>query len=727
MRKIVFQVIFLGLFSSSFAQKAIKLEDALGRTFLPERAQGFNWMKDSRYYTTMTRNAIIKRDLRNKSFADTLFSNPTLSLEDYSFSPLESKILLKTQIQPIYRHSYRALYYLYDLKTKKISLLNDEWISYATFSPDEKKIAYTKANDLFVYDIESQKERQITFDGKFNSIINGSTDWVNEEEFGFAKAFWWSADSKHLAYLTFDETEVKEYNMQIWGSAQQLYPSDYRFKYPKAGQANSHVYLSLHNLDEHKKIMVNFGDTNFYLPRIQWTNDPHILSIRKLNRLQNKLEILHFDVRTQQLSTLYQEQSSTYIDLEACEELIYWQKKPFVLLTSESDGHKHIYQYSTNGKLIAQLTKGNFDISELLALDESGKEELLYFTSNEESLLGKSFYVLNLKSGKKQRLSPNFRQEASRLDLGSSSVTLSRDLKFYELTHSSSIQPPTSYLYDLQKNTLIDTLVSNRNLKVKCQEYGFGLKETFRFKTPEGHNLYGYMIKPQNFDTTQKYPLLIHTYGGPGRQMVSDSWAGSNFSWHQYLAQQGYLVVVVDNRGVPGYGAAFKKATYGALGNLDSQDQIYTAEYLISKGYVDANRIGIWGWSYGGYMSAVCAMRAPKIFKVAISVAPVTSWRFYDTIYTERFLGLPQDNPEGYDRFSPLSLAKNLKAKFLLIHGTGDDNVHIQNSMALQNELIKANIQFDAFYYPDRNHGIYGGNTRLHLYKMMTDFIVLNL
>ncbi len=717
MKKQLNLFVLLCFYFTCQAQKKITLEDAVGRTFLPQSSQGFNWMKDSRFYTTLANNAIIRKDTKNKAFSDTLFFDARINLQDYELSHSENYILLITQINPIYRHSYKAVYYLFDTNTKSLKPISPHSLSCATFSPDDKKIAYTRENNLYVYEIENQKETQLTFDGKFNSIINGSTDWVNEEEFGYTKAFWWSPDSKKIAYQTFDETHVKEYNMQIWGK--NLYPQDYRFKYPKAGEANAVIYLTVHSLETGVKQIIDLGaDSTVYLPRVQWTNHPDILSIRKLNRLQNQLELLHYNFATKKLELIYSEKSESYIDLEACEELFYSRNGDFLLLTSESDGHKHIYQYSTSGKLLNQLTKGPYDVIDVLGFDQSGKAPVLYYTSNEENLLGKDFFSLNLKTGKKEKLSKRY---------GTNSVKLSRDFKFYELTHSSFIHPPTSYLFEIQKNSLIDTLVSNHTLKDKCLEYGFGLKEAFSFHTRQGQKLYGYMIKPLDFDSTRKYPLLIHTYGGPGRQMVSDSWAGSHFVWHQMLAQQGYLVAVVDNRGVPGYGAEFKKATYGALGDLDAQDQIAAAQYFAGLGFVDTSRIGIWGWSYGGYMSAVCAMKAPDLFKLAISVAPVTSWRFYDTIYTERFLGLPQDNPRGYDDFSPIGLAKNLKSKFLLVHGTADDNVHFQNAVALQAELIKAGIQFDSFFYPDRNHGIYGGNTRLHLYGMMTSFIVSNL
>ncbi len=707
------------VYQNCCAQKSITLQDAIGRTFAPKQIEGFNWMNDSRYFTKLEANKILRCDVKTGLIKDTLAQNIPFEISDYALSPDEQKILLQTNRIPIYRHSFTADYYLYDIKTKIITKISNKRNSYATFSPDGKMLAYVRENNLWLYDILSQKETQITFDGKPNYIINGSTDWVNEEEFGYAQAFWWSPDSKKIAYQTFDETHVKEYNMQIWGSPTQLYPKDYKFKYPKAGETNSVITVTIHSLTDGRKYLVDLGDdTTIYVPRVMWTNSSNILSIRTLNRLQNRLSYIHYDFNNKKANVVLIDSSKTYVDIEFCDELLYSRKNDFFVFTSEKDGYKHIYKCSIDGKNLTQITKGTFDVFKLLAMNENPKETLLYYISNEESLLGRQFYRISLDKKVSVKL--------SRYD-GTNEVNMSKDLKYYQLINSSTINPVSAYLYQTEDNIELKKLIENEALKEMTLSYGFGLKEMFSFKNSDGVALYGYMIKPISFDTTKKYPLLIHTYGGPGRQMVTDSWGGSNFIWHQMLAQKGYIIAVVDNRGVPGYGEAFKKATYKALGDLDSRDQISAASFFASKPYIDASRIGIWGWSYGGYMAAVCAMKAPNLFRVAISVAPVTSWRFYDTIYTERFLQTPQMNPAGYDQHSPIHLAPSLKAKYLLIHGTGDDNVHFQNAVALQNALIAAGVQFQSFYYPDRNHGIYGGNTRLHLYRMMTDFIVVNL
>lgn len=725
MRKLFFASCWLLIALPSLAQQEITVLDIYRGKFLPQSVEGFNWMNDSRFYTTSTGGMIVKQEVENEDAEpEVLFDagqqEGQVLFDDYRFSADEQKILLRTNFRKIYRRSYTAEFFVYDLKTQQLSPLSENGRQqYATFSPDGSKVAFTRDNNLYYKDLTSGKEVQITQDGKPNELIHGSTDWVYEEEFAFTKAFWWSPDSRKLAFISFDESEVKEYNMQVWPSGA-LYPTDYRYKYPKAGEDNAKVSVTIYHLEEQRQIPVDIGqETDIYIPRIIWTQDANLLSVRRMNRLQNQLDILHVNAKTGESAAVLTEKTDTYIDLEYCDDLTYLQDGEHFIHTSEQSGYKHIYLYRLNGELVNQITEGDWEVTELLGIDESGKKPMLYYLSNEDQLLGRGFWQIRL-DGKKKKLMRN--------EKGTHHVTLSKDFQFYVDEFSNTITPTSQTLYRTSNNQRIRQLSDNTAQQELLSAHGCRPKELFDFKTEDGVKLHGYMIKPHNFDKSKKYPVLIHTYGGPGRQMVTDEWAGYyNYIWHQMLAQKGYLIVVVDNRGVPGYGEKFKKATYANLGKLDSRDQIQTAIYLKSLPYVDAERVGIWGWSYGGYMTALCMTLGADHFKAGISVAPVSNWRFYDTIYTERFLQRPQDNPGGYDDYSPVYHAEKLRGKYLLVHGTGDDNVHFQNAIALQNALISANKQFQSFYYPNRDHGIYGGITRVHLYDMMTTFVLENL
>ncbi len=724
--KFLFLIILIAQGSTLSAQKKnITLEDIWAKgTFHSQSVQNINWMKDGAFYTASENGKIVKHQVTDGAAVETLFDQAVgvenlgkkLEMEDYALSSDEQKILISAEGEPIYRRSSKEENYVYDLKTKKIAQLSKGGKQmFATFSPDGSKVAFVRLNNLYMVDLATMTEKQITTDGKWNHIINGACDWVYEEEFSFAKAFQWSPDSKKIAFYTFDETKVPEYNMQTWGK---LYPTDYKYKYPKAGEPNSIVTISIFNLTDSKTTKVDIGkETDQYIPRIRWTNDANVLSLNRLNRLQNKMEILHADANTGKTSVILTEESKTYVDVENFADDVYYlaDNKSFVM-SSEKDGFKHLYQYDMTGKLIRQITTGNWEVADFYGIDE--KSKTLYFTSMEMSNIERQLFSISLDGKMKNQLTT---------EKGMNSANFSKDFKYYILQNSTANTPLKVSLHKAPTGQLVKVLEDNAALSKKMEEYNIAPKEFMTIKTSENVELNAWMIKPTDFDPKKKYPVFMFLYGGPGSQQVLNQFDGSNFMWFQHLAQKGYIVACVDNRGTGGKGADFKKSTYLNLGKLEVKDQIEAAKYWGSLPYVDKGRIGIFGWSYGGYMSSNCLFQGADYFKAAIAVAPVTNWRFYDTIYTERFQRTPQENATGYDENSPVTHASKLKGNFLLVHGTGDDNVHFQNSISLEDALIKANKQFQSFYYPNRNHGIYGGVTRLHLYTMMTGFLEKNL
>lgn len=724
--KFLFFIVLIANSSTLTAQKKnITLEDIWSKgTFRSQSVQNINWMKDGAFYSALEKGKIIKHQVTDGAAVETLFDQASavenlgkkLEMEDYSMSSDEQKILISAEGEPIYRRSSREENYVYDLKTKKIAQLSKGGKQmFATFSPDGSKVTFVRLNNLYMVDLATMTEKQITTDGKWNHIINGVCDWVYEEEFSFAKAFQWSPDSKKIAFYTFDETKVPEYNMQTWGK---LYPTDYKYKYPKAGEPNSIVTISIFHLTDNKTTKVDIGkETDQYIPRIRWTNDANVLSLNRLNRLQNKMEILHANASTGKTDVILTEESKTYVDVENFADDVYYlsDNKSFVM-SSEKDGFKHLYQYDMMGKLIRQITTGNWEVVDFYGIDE--KTKTLYFTSMEMSNIERQLFSISLDGKMKKPLTT---------EKGMNSANFSKDFKYYILQNSTASTPLKVSLHKVPTGQLVKVLEDNAALSKKMEEYNIAPKEFMTIKTSENIELNAWMIKPTDFDPKKKYPIFMFLYGGPGSQQVLNQFDGSNFMWFQHLAQKGYIVACVDNRGTGGKGADFKKCTYLNLGKLEVKDQIEAAKYWGSLPYVDKTRIGIFGWSYGGYMSSNCLFQGADYFKTAIAVAPVTNWRFYDTIYTERFLRTPQENPTGYDENSPVTYASKLKGNFLLVHGTGDDNVHFQNSISLEDALIKANKQFSSFYYPNKNHGIYGGNTRLHLYTMMTHFLEKNL
>ncbi|UZR94869.1 S9 family peptidase [Chondrinema litorale] len=708
---------------SAISQKRITIDDVFGKnTFSPKRVSGVNWMNDGKYYSAINDNNVVKVDVTTGQAVETIFDGDLLPsgtrLSAYQLSADEKKILILTQREMIYRRSFTADYTVFDLETKKISPLSEGGKqSYATFSPDGTKVAFVRENNLFYVNLDDMSEVQVTDDGKFNHIINGSTDWVYEEEFGFVKAFFWSPDSKKIAYYKFDESEVPEYNMQLWNHGA-LYPQDYRFKYPKAGEKNSTIAIKIYHLNNKQIVDVPLGsETDIYIPRVMWTKNPDLLSVRRMNRLQNQIEILHADAKSGKSEVVYTEKSDTYIDINYCNDLTYLSDGEHFVRTSEKDGYKHIYVHNMDGSEALQLTKGEWEVTKLVGISD-GKKPIAYYISTEVSPLERHLYRIDLKGKKKEKLSAKS---------GMYSVDMSPDFQYFIETYNAVDAPGTYTLYKAPKNESIKVLEDNSELKSTLEEYDIVTKEFFTISLDNDVELNAYMLKPTDFDSTKQYPLLVYQYSGPGSQNVSKGWSGGHFFMHQYLVQQGYIVAVVDPRGTGFKGKAFKHITYKQLGKYETEDQIAAAKYMSSLDYIDASRIGIWGWSYGGYMSSLCIMKGADVFKTAVAMAPVTTWRFYDSIYTERYLQRPQDNASGYDDNSPINHVDKLKGNFLLVHGTGDDNVHFQNSVALQDALIQSGKQFSSFYYPDKNHGLRGGNDRGHFYQLFANYIMNNL
>ena len=697
----------------------IQLEDIwASRTFSPEWVWGINSMNDGIHYSSLNygdKNVYITQySYETGDSISTIVDSKDLdgiSFSDYSFSEDEKKVLLPTETESIYRYSTRSNYYVYDRETKIAEELSEGKQRLAQFSPDASKVAFVKENNIFIKDIINNTELQVTFDGEINKIINGATDWVYEEEFAFDNGMQWNASGNKIAYYRFDEEKVPEFSMDLFTD---LYPSQSQFKYPKAGETNSTIELFIYDLDSNKTTKANINtEEEFYIPRIKWTLDENVLSVQRMNRHQNQLDFILVDAKDGSSQTIFTENDAAYIDVT--DNLTFLNDGKYFIWTSEKSGYNHIYLYNLKGKQVRQITKGNYDVTDFYGIDESNNT--VYFASSERSPMHRDVYAIQLNGKNKKTLTNK---------IGTNSATFSTNYKYFINQYSNANTPYYFSLFDAKGNE-VRMLKDNSNLKNSLAEYALSQKEFFNFKTTEGINLNGWMMKPHNYDETKQYPVFMYLYGGPGSQQVTDSWGGSNFLWYQMLTQQGYIVACVDNRGTGARGSEFKKCTYQQLGKLETEDQIEANRYLANLPYVDGSRIGIFGWSYGGYMSSLCLLKGADEFKMAIAVAPVTNWRYYDSIYTERYMRTPQENASGYDDNSPINHVEKLKGKYLLVHGSADDNVHYQNTMEMTNALVNANKQFDLFIYPNKNHGIYGGYTRLHLFTKMTNFIKENL
>ena len=688
--------------------------------FYPKGVEGFKSMKDGEHYTKMNEDgSIVKYKLTDPTDAGTLLVNGNslmykevkIVFDDYEFNFDETKILFMTSIVPIYRRSFTAIYYLYDLSTKQLMPLDEKHQpqSLAEYSPDGKSVSFIYGNDIFVKQVANGKVVKLTEDGKRNKIINGTTDWVYEEEFSITKGYDWSPDSKWIAFLRFNEKEVKEFNLTFYN---ELYPTEYTYKYPKAGEENSKVTAHIVNVSNGKITPINLGEYE-YIPRLSWSKTANKLILQTLNRHQNQLKYHLIDLSSKKMTQkmFFEEKSTTYVEID--NNLMIRKDGNSILRTSEIDGFNHIYQLDFNG-VTTQVTQGTWDVIDLYGIDES--TNIVYYSSAEVSPMIKTIHSISTNGTNKSLLS---------LPIGVSDAEFTAGMKFMVLTHSDANTPPVSTL-NKNDGSLVRMLEDNKVLKSKLGNLALSKKEFITFDV-NGNKLNGWIMKPANFNSTKKYPVYMTLYGGPGHNEVVDAWDNSDYMFHQLLTQKGYIVACVEPRGTLYRGAAFKKSTYLQLGKLETEDLIASAKELQGYPYVDANRIGVMGWSYGGFMASLAITKGADVFKMAIAVAPVTNWRNYDNIYTERFMRTPKENADGYDANSPVNFVQLMKGKFLLIHGAADDNVHYQNSMELVNALVKADKQFDLFVYPNRNHGIYGGNTRNHLFTMMLNFIEKNL
>lgn len=702
----------------------ITLEDIFIKgTFRPEAIEGLRSMNDGEHYTTLDgQSRIVRNSYKTGQQVDILFDlskvekAPIKSFTDYEMSDDERKILLTTDVSQVYRHSYTAQYYIWNSVTEELSAVSDKGAQQlATFSPDGERVAFVRDNNLFIKNLKFGNETQITWDGKKNEIINGIPDWVYEEEFGFNRAFWWSPDSKFLAFIRFDETKVPEYSMTMYrGESPELdenlpYPQQVTFKYPKAGESNSTVSVMSYELYSKLTIKADIGsNTDIYIPRLTWTPDSKDLVIMRLNRQQNQLDMLYANPYTGESKPIFTEKNKRYIDEDFLDAFMYLEDGRFVV-SSERDGWRHLYLYDRLGFEQGQLTKGEFDVTEFYGYDPS--QRYFYYQAAAESPLRREVYYISLDGKKKGKISTL---------QGTNKAAFSKNFNYYVNYYSSSQVPSLITLHD-KKNKLIRTLQDNTILKNKLQSYALPQKEFFTLKTSGGIELNGYIVKPSNFNKSQKYPAVIIQYSGPNSQQVKDIW--DNIGWNHFLAQEGYLVVAIDPRGTAARGEEFRKSTYLQLGKLESEDIVETARYLGSLPYVNKGNIGIFGWSYGGFTTLLSMQKGGELFKAGIAVAPVTNWRFYDTIYTERFMLTPGDNPDGYDENSPLTHAGDIKGRLLIVHGSADDNVHAQNTYEFAEKLVQADVQFDMAIYVNRNHSIRGGNTTMHLYTKMTNFL----
>ena len=717
---------FLLLFIISFTvatgqQKQINLQEIWSGAFRTQGLDELRSLKSGKQYAVLNYNqssgesSVDVYDYLSGEKVNTLVTSSEIKDANYfltyTLSKDETKVLLATDLQQIYRRSTLGTYHVYDVNTKKTILVSEHKIQEPVLNPAGTKVAYGYNNNIFIKNLTTGRTTQVTQDGLKNSIINGITDWVYEEEFAFVRAFEWNKDGSKIGYIKFDEAKVPRFSMDVYGKG--LYPKQQVFKYPKAGDSNALVSLHVYDLKTQKTSNVDLSKyNNYYIPRIKWTQQTNVLSVQTTNRKQNTIDLIFVDASKNKTSLVLQEKDDAYVDIT--DNLTFFKDNSFIW-TSERDGWNHIYHFNKNGTLKNQITKGPWEVTNYYGYNP--KNNTIYYQSTENGSINRGVYSVNVKGKNKKELS---------VETGTNRASFSKDYSYYINTFQSATTPSIFTLNDSNTGSVIKQIKDNAALATKVAGYKMSEKE-FSTISINGNDLNMYTIKPLDFDPSKKYPLFMYQYSGPGSQNVANKWNGSNDYWHQMLVQQGYIVVCIDGRGTGLKGRDFKKVTQLALGKYEVEDQITAAKKLGALPYIDANRIGIWGWSYGGFMSSNCLFQGSDTFSMAIAVAPVSSWRFYDTIYTERYMTTPQENASGYDTNSPMYHVDKLKGKFLLVHGSADDNVHVQNTTRLVAALVQANKQFDWAIYPDKNHGIYGGNTRLHLYTKMTNFIKNNL
>ena len=712
--------LFLGVLTLQ-AQK-VTLQDVAQGTYRASGIYGIKPMLDGEHYTQISsdRKRIVKYSFKTGEEVETIFDVTTArdcsltSFDDYIMSPDERLILIQTETKPIYRRSFTAVYYIYNVRNNKLEpLSNNGPQQVPLFSPDGNQIAFVRNNNIYLVKLLfNNSESQVTKDGEYNKVLNGIPDWVYEEEFGFNRAFDFSADSKMLAYIRFDESAVKMFSFPWYkGMAPEkmqyeTYPGSYDYKYPKSGMQNSLV--SVHTFDIKSKVTRTMDlqlDKEDYIPRIRFTSDPEKLAIMVLNRHQNRFDLYFANPRSTLCKVAIRDEAPQYIKEQAYANIEFFDKN--IVMMSERDGYNHLYLYTIGGNLVKQITKGDFEVKDFLGWDQNAN--VFYYTSNEESPLRTAVYKIDGK-GKKTKLSTR---------VGTNSAIFSHSMKYYINTYSS-ISTPTRITINNNQGKELKTLMDNAALKEKVARLNMPIKEFFTFTTSDGVKLNGWMMKPANFNPNKKYPVIMHQYSGPGSQQVIDRWNIGSFSDGGMF--EAYICV--DGRGTGGRGAAFEKCTYMFLGVKEAKDQVETAKYLGTLPFVDKNKIGIWGWSFGGYTTLMSMSEGTPVFRAGVAIAAPSDWKFYDTVYTERFMRTPKENGDGYAASSAILRADKLHGSLLLIHGTADDNVHFQNCAEYSEALVQANKQFDMQIYTNRNHGIAGGNTRNHLMNRVANFFM---
>ena len=705
--------IFLSLsimaFLGAFGQE-ITLDKIYSGQYRGRGISGISSLSDGEHYAVIEGNAIVKYSYVNTRKIGNIVDG---KYYNYEFSNDESKILLLTESLPIYRHSFLGKYQVKDLKSGREVLINGgKLVQEPRFSPDASKVAFVEGNNIFYQDLETGKITQITTDGEKNHILNGVSDWVYEEEFGHSRQYEWTKNSDAIVFVKSDETAVREVNLPIYQG--NLYPEEMKFKYPKAGEENSKVSAFMYQLSNKKLSKIDLSAfKGYYIINVIPTQKYDEVVLITSERNQNAMDILKVNTKTGKTTKLFTEIDEKWIDTD--KNIIEFLEDNSFIWASERDGYRHLYWYNENGKLKKQITKGNWEVVEYYGFNPKTKEVFIQTTQN--GSINKVISKVNINTGKSLIISEKE---------GNNIANFSKNYRYFIET-SSAVDKPYTYTLKDKDGILIKDLQNNKEQYKRLERDNFVAKEFFTIPNAVGDSMNAWIIKPKNFDKMKKYPVLMYQYSGPGSQSVENSWDNGNALWFNMLAQKGYLVVCVDGRGTGFRGAKYKKATYKNLGKYEIEDQITAAKWLGNQPYVDANRIGIFGWSFGGYMTSLALTKGADTFKLGIAVAPVTNWRYYDSIYTERFMGTPQENPSGYDDNSPTNFAHLLKGKLYIIHGTADDNVHFQNAMEFSEALIQHKKQFDFMAYPDKNHGIYGGNTRQHLYELMTNYILKNL
>jgi len=733
MKKLFVLCFLLAFISGIQAQQKVSLEDVAKGTYRAENIYGIKPMLDGNYYTQISadKKRIVKYSFKTGKEVATVFDVTTArecnfkEFDDYIMSPDEKLILIQTETKPIYRRSFTAVYYIYNVQNNKLEPLSNNGPQQAPlFSPDGFQIAFVRNNNIYLVKLLfGNSESQVTKDGEFNKVLNGIPDWVYEEEFGFNRAFEFSADSKMIAYIRFDESKVPMYSFPWYkGLAPEkkeyaTYPGEYRYKYPKAGEVNSTVTVHTYDIKSHVTRQMDLPlDADGYIPRIKFTSNPEKLAIMTLNRHQDRFDLYMANPRSGLCKLTIRDNAPQYIKEQAYSNIAFYPEN--IVLMSERDGYNHLYLYTIGGNLVKQITKGKFEVKDFLGWDRNSN--IFYYSSNEESPLRSAVYKIDAK-GKKTKLS---------VRTGTNTAIFNSTLTYY-INKFSNLSTPTLITVNDNKGKELATLMDNAKLKKQIAGLNMPTKEFFKFKTTEGVELNGWMMKPANFDPNKKYPVIMHQYSGPGSQEVLDNWGVGSFRdggmFEAYMCDKGYIMVCVDGRGTGGRGAEFEKCTYLFLGVKESHDQVEAARYLNGLPYIDGSRIGIWGWSFGGYNTLMSMSEGTPIFKAGVAIAPPTDWRFYDSVYTERFMRTPKENGDGYQAGSAIQRAPKLHGKLLLIHGSADDNVHFQNSAEYSEALVQAGIQFDMQVYTNRNHSITGGNTRTHLMHRVAGFFIQNL